>query len=195
MEANEVGHELPSLGVWRLRICNERGFERCLRALPFFTLVLPVVLWFGLSDRRISRNLRSWRPTARFLGAFDEPVSQEKRGEAVVPIVVAQIVQERALAGLTKAVIDNKAIAPGRNRRGASGHVEALKVLDRIARLTDPHALAHHAIEIHHAVCAQNLIHRRLRSRVHGSQATERRLFVGCVMIKMCAGRTGEPRH
>ena len=57
-------------------------------------------------------------------------MSQSRRRsveQAVVPIVVAQIVQERAFAGLTKAVIDNKAISPGNHRRSASGHVEALK--------------------------------------------------------------------
>ena len=44
MEANEIGHELPSLRVRCLWVYNERGFECCLRALPFFTLVLPIVL-------------------------------------------------------------------------------------------------------------------------------------------------------
>ena len=45
MEADKVGHELPSFCVWRLWVCNERRFERCLRTLPFFTLDLsPIVL-------------------------------------------------------------------------------------------------------------------------------------------------------
>ena len=69
MEANEIGHELPSLCIWRLRVNNERIFECCLRPLPFFTRDLRIVSWFGLSDRLFTRNIRqlaansplSWR--------------------------------------------------------------------------------------------------------------------------------------
>ena len=43
MEANQIGHELPSLCVWRLRVNNERIFEFFLRPLSFFTRDLRVV--------------------------------------------------------------------------------------------------------------------------------------------------------
>ena len=51
MEANQIGHELPSLRVGCLWVSNERGFECFLRALPFFPFNLPIVLIRMLSDR------------------------------------------------------------------------------------------------------------------------------------------------
>ena len=50
MLANQIGHELPSLSVWCLWVSNERGFECFLRALPFFSLDLSIVLNCRLSD-------------------------------------------------------------------------------------------------------------------------------------------------
>ena len=43
MEANQIGHELPSLSVWCLRVNDERIFEFFLRLLSFFTRDLCAV--------------------------------------------------------------------------------------------------------------------------------------------------------
>lgn len=128
MEADKVSHQLPSFGILRIWICNEHRFERGLRTFPFFTFFSPITLSLGLFDWLVTYNVRCWRLVPRFLGVLHEPVSQEKSGQAVVPIVVAKIIQERGLACLTKAIIDNKAIPTGNNRRSASEHVEALKI-------------------------------------------------------------------
>ena len=44
VKADEIGHELPRLGIGRLRIGDERGLERRLRALPRLPLGLLVRL-------------------------------------------------------------------------------------------------------------------------------------------------------
>ncbi len=43
VEANQIGHELPSLCVWCLRINNERSFEFFLRPFSFFARDLCIV--------------------------------------------------------------------------------------------------------------------------------------------------------
>jgi hypothetical protein len=67
MEANEVGHELPSLRVRRFWIRNERSFEGGLRALPFFTFGLASIFSFRLSGYMPARTtavVTNWNGSA-----------------------------------------------------------------------------------------------------------------------------------
>ena len=189
MKADEVRHELPRPGIRRLRVCNERGLERRLVTLARLALRARGALFLGLRGRFDAGR----RPAAGLPGAGDEPVAQQQRGEAVVAVVVADLVEQRDLAGLAVPVVDDDAVAARDNLRRAGRHVEALEALDRVARLADAHRLAHHPVQVHHAVRAQQLVHGAFRRRVHRGEAAQRRLLVGRVMIEVGAGRTAEP--
>ena len=122
----------------------------------------------GAERRRLRGDLRLFQRSGAdrdpgLLRPGEEPVAQAQRGDAVVPVVVAQRV-EQGLRLIEAAERDEVAgVRVLGDRVGSIGHlalpqlgphVERLQLLDRVRARPHAHRLAHQRVEVDHDVVA-----------------------------------------
>jgi hypothetical protein len=167
---------------------------------------LPVRVEVGGRKRRPERGrlcvlrhlvggpvLDEGRPRA--IGADrDEPVAQPLGRDAVDPVVVLDLGENRIVAILAPALVGDDRAAGGLDLAGALDAGEDLERLDRIVGLGGEQTAAHHLVEVDEAPLAQQPVKQGLADPVQRRQPAQRRHLVGRVVIDPRPRMRRDPR-
>ena len=130
-------------------------------------------------------------------GAGDEPVAEAPGGDAVVPVVGGQVVEDLPRRRLVAPGEEVARLDVAQDRVAALlhvlgpdlvAHVERLELLDRVRARPDPEPAAHHGVEVDEEVTGEHPVDLGLADAVTGRHRREVGRLVRRVVVDVHAG-------
>ena len=131
---------------------------------------------------RHARRPQLQKPVVQLLGRFD-----------VVAVVDGNVLQQLRVLRFAPALVEDNAGAGILDVARARRPIEALDVLDRVARLGCADGLAHDLVQVHEGALAQQVVDLHFARGVPAGQALECRFFVAGVVVDVGAGKLFAP--
>src|SRR5439155_8140824 len=94
----------------------------------------------------------------RLVAKAEQPVAELERRDAVLLVVLGDLVEDALLARLDPLLVGDDRLAALGHSRVALLHVEGLDLLDSVARLRDPDALLDDLVEVDQHTLAQEVV-------------------------------------
>ncbi len=156
------------------------GEQRLVERNPRRVALLGLLLALALVRRQAPGELR-W-PTR------EEPLVERDRRAAVLLVVGANPLEQRALLRLDPLLEQDDRLGPARNLRRTLEVVELLDLLDRVAGDAGPQRLLHDAVEVDEQLLPQPVVDLALARRVLAHEAPERGALVRRVVVDVQVG-------